>query len=161
VRRTWVLLLGLLAATAVLATACEDDDAADNTTAVDHGAMLAALNTLELSELHHVNVMLVSDDPMIDPAWLAPLRHARLAVAATTWPDELQAAADEFLSKSMPLEMAIANDDLEQASAVATDAHTAWHMLKDPAYQYIAEAIGFEIAEDDMSGMSMSDDNHD
>ena len=151
-QRMIMLLIGLLAVSAVLTTACTDDD--DD--AVDHGAMLAALNTLELSELHHVNVMLVGDDPMIDPMWLAPLRRARTATAITRWPDELQAAADDFIAKSMPLEMAIADDNLEAASAVATEAHTAWHLLKDPAYKYLADAVGFEVAEDDMSGMSMS-----
>ena len=151
-QRMIMLLIGLLAMSAVLATACTDDEE----DAVDHGAMLAALNTLELSELHHVNVMLVGDDPMIDPTWLAPLRRARTATAITRWPDELQAAADDFIAKSMPLELAIAADDVEAASAVVTDAHTAWHLLKDPAYQYLADAVGFEIDEDDMSGMSTS-----
>lgn len=151
-QRVLILLIGLLAAFAVLATACT----ADEEDSADHGAILAALNTLELSELHHVNVMLVADDPMIDPAWLAPLRRARTATAITRWPDELQAAADDFLAKSMPLELAIADDNLEAASAVATDAHTAWHLLKDPAYKYLADSVGFEVAEDDMSGMSTS-----
>lgn len=154
-RRMVVLLIGLVTVLAVLATACTDDD--DD--AVDLGAMLAALNTLELSELHHVNVMLVSDEPMINPVWLAPLRRARTATAITSWPDELQAAADDFIAKSMPLEMALADDDVEAASAVSTEAHTAWHLLKDPAYQYLAAAVGFEMAEDDMSDMSMSDDD--
>ncbi len=152
-RRVFILL-GLLATSTILATACTDDE--DNGHAVDHGAILAALNTLELSELHHVNVMLVSDEPMIDPTWLAPLRHARTATAITQWPEELQAAADEFLEKSVPLEMALAEDDLEAASAVATEAHAAWHLLKDPAYEYLADAAGFDAAAE-----SHDDDGHD
>ena len=49
------------------------------------------------------------------------------------------------------LESSNGDDDVAAASAVATEAHTAWHLLKDPAYQYLAEAVGFEMDEDHMS----------
>ena len=50
----------------------------------------------------------------------------------------------------------LAEDDLEAASAVATEAHAAWHLLKDPAYEYLADAAGFDAAAE-----SHDDDGHD
>jgi hypothetical protein len=153
-------------AIAVFAVACSDSDSSsedDMTHAHDNGDVLAALATLNAANLHHVETTLIGDDPHIDTTWLAPIRNARTAAALITWPEELEAAADDFLRDSMPLLMALEADNLEEASAVATEAHSAWHLLRDPGYAYLASEAGLDSTDGD-DGHGHDDDdseNHD
>jgi hypothetical protein len=146
-RTKLMVLMGLLALLALVA-ACGDDDDDDHAATTDHAAVLAALNTLEVANLHHVEATLIGEDPAIDPAWLGPIVHARTATALIQWPEELHEAAESFLEHSMPLVMALEADDLEAASEAAPAAHEAWHLLKDPGFAYLAEVSGTEAASD-------------
>ena len=140
------LLFGFMGAAAVIAVACSDSDDATATPEghahTDNIGLLAALATLADGNLHHVETTLIGDDPEIDPTWIAPLINARTAVALVTWPEELEGAAQGFLDDSMPLLMALQDDDLEAAAGAAPEAHAAWHLLRDPGYAYLAEAAG-------------------
>ena len=149
-QRKLVLMLGIVVAAAALTVACSDDDDATATPTGDDGAhasadnigVLAALATLADANLHHVETTLIGDDPEIDPTWLAPITNARTAVALIEWPEELHDAAGAFLDDSMPLLMALQEDDLEAAVEVAPQAHASWHLLRDPGYAYLAEQAG-------------------
>ena len=66
---------------------------------------------------------------------------------------ELHEAAQAFLDDSMPLLMALQDDDLETAVATVNQAHTSWHLLRDPGYAYLAEQAG--------TGAMPGDDGHD
>lgn len=137
-------LLGVaavIAIVAVVAVACSDNDEPTHT-GPDNGDILAALATLDAASLHHIENTLINDEPAIDPTWIGPLRNARTAVALIEWPEELHDASQAFLDESVPLLEALEADDLEGAAAVATTAHTAWHLLKDPGYAYLAEQAG-------------------
>ncbi len=156
--RTRLLVFVLAAVIAVFAIACSDSDDTDDDAAhhPDNGDVLAALATLNGANLHHVENVLIGDAPAIDTEWLAPIRNARTAVALIVWPEELEAAADDFLGKSMPLLMALEADNVEDAAASASDAHAAWHLLRDPGYAYLAGQAGL----DSMGGDGHDDDGH-
>ena len=155
-RRKHVLLLGLTAIAAIVAIACSDSDNDEPAhTGPDNGDILAALATLDAASLHHVESTLIGDDPAIDPAWLGPLINARTAVALIDWPESLHEATEDFLNDSMTLLEALQADDLEAATDAAPAAHTAWHLLKDPGYAYLAEQAGTGAAAGD------HDDDHD
>jgi len=160
--RKLVLLLGIVVAASALALACsdsddDDDDAGHATT--DHVGVLAALATLADADLHHVETSLIGDEPEIDPTWIAPILNARTAVALIAWPDELHTASENFLADSMPLLMALQEDDLDAAIEVAPTAHASWHLLRDPGYAYLAEAAGTGSMGDD--GHAHEDDGDD
>lgn len=172
--RKLVLLLGLIAATSAIALACSDSD--DGTATPDAGhahtdnvGLLAALSTLADANLHHVETTLIGDNPEVDPTWIAPILNARTATAIVTWPEELHDASEDFLNDSMPLLMALQEDDLDAAVAAAPAAHAAWHLLRDPGYAYLAEAAGtgsmgddghaHEDGDDDMEDSDTDDDD--
>jgi hypothetical protein len=149
-QRKLVLLVGMIAVGAILAVACSDED---EPSGPDHGDLLAALLTLGGVDLHHIEDVLVGQQPEIDPAWLAPLRNARTAVALVVWPEELQPQAEDFLADSMVLVEAIEADDLDAAAAAAAAAHEAGHLLEGPGYAYLAEQAG--------TGSMAAADDHD
>jgi len=164
--RKLVLLLGIVVAVAALAIACSDSDDDPTTTAAadgeemthasaDNVAMLAVLATVADANLHTVENALIAEDAEIDPTWIAPITHARTAAALIEWPEELHEAAQNFLDDSEPLLMALEADDLEGAAAVASQAHSSWHLLRDPGYAYLAEQAGTGSMAD------MADDGHD
>jgi hypothetical protein len=163
-QRTRTLVLGLAMAIAVFAVACSDSDASSDEEMAhghDNGDVLAALATLNAADLHHVETTLIGDDPHINTAWLAPIRNARTAVALIAWPGELEGAADDFLRDSMPLLMALEADDLAGAAAVASDAHAAWHLLRDPGYAYLAGEAGLDSMGGDDGHGHDDDEGHD
>lgn len=161
-KRTRTFVLGLAVAIAVFAVACSDSDSDDDAAhGHDNGDVLAALATLNAANLHHVETSLIGDDPHIDTTWLAPIRNARTAVALIAWPEELETAADDFLRDSMPLLIALEADSVEDASAVATDAHTAWHLLRDPGYAYLAGEAGLDSMDGDDGHGHEDDDSED
>lgn len=148
-QRKLVLLLGIVVAVAALAMACSDSDDGDDDAEMEaeHAAsanvgVLAALATLADANLHHVEGTLTGDDPEIDPTWIAPITNARTAVALVEWPEALHEASANFLADSMPLLMALSDDDVEAAAEAAPQAHASWHLLRDPGYAYLAEQAG-------------------
>jgi hypothetical protein len=164
-QRKLILLLGIVAVIAALTVACSDSDNGDDGdngddaahASADNVAILSVLSTVSDANLHHVETTLNGDDPAIDPTWIAPIVHARTAAALIEWPEELHDAAQAFLDDSMPLLMALQEDDVEGAVAVSTQAHTSWHLLRDPGYAYLAEQAGTAA----MSGDDGHDDGHD
>lgn len=159
--------LGCLLLAIVVFGACSGDSDADSD--ADHSTasnveILAVLTTLTDANLHHVEDTLTSDEPAIDPAWLAPIDRARTAVALISWPTDLSEAAQAFLDDSAPLLDALSDDDVAAAADAAPQAHASWHLLRDPGYAYLAEQAGLgrgETADHDHEGGAAEEESHD
>ena len=162
-QRKLALLLGIIVAVSAIAIACSDSDDENNADDAAHGnadnvGVLAALATLADANLHHVEMTLIGDDPEIDPTWIAPISNARTAVALIEWPEELHTASETFLADSMPLLMALQDDDLDAAVEVVSSAHASWHLLRDPGYAYLADQAGTDAISDDHDHEEGGDD---
>ncbi len=161
-RRFLLIPLILLAFGVAAIAACSDgsEDVDSHDGEPDVGAMLAALDILGSTGLHHMNLMLVEEGATIDPAWLGKLRNTRTAIAVVEWPEELHEAAQAFLDASMPLEMALADDDAAAAGEVVTEAHGAFHSLSGAGFGFLAERAGTSASHDEDDDHGVEEDEH-
>ncbi len=131
------VVVGLAIAAALLASAC--------TASVDASGTLSALNNIDGVGFHAVDAALAAPGAKIDAAWLGKTRNARIAVAATTWPKELQPQATAFVTAAAALQAALEKDDVAGAAKPAHDAHEAQHDLSADAYNYLAAKSGISV----------------
>jgi hypothetical protein len=102
--------------------------------ALDQAAQLAAM----LSALH----MLDAGGRLHDIDTSGFVDAALLAVAATTWPADLQGRADEVEAKLRDLAEALDGLDVAVVGPAVRAAHGVAHELDHDAFTFIAEAIG-------------------
>jgi hypothetical protein len=134
--RRRIELPGLLVVAAVLLASCSSASAAEP---------LAALNIMDSVGFHEIDTTLSSASGAIDPQWLGRTRNARIAVAATSWPEELQPQAKAFVEAAGKLQAALEADDARAAAAPAREAHETQHDLSADAYTHLAAKAGIHV----------------
>ncbi|MFN8638038.1 MAG: hypothetical protein U0360_00925 [Dehalococcoidia bacterium] len=135
--RMWLLVLGF-GASVGFGAACSTGAAAGGSNA----GIVAALNNIDGVGFHAIDDAIGKPGAKIDASWLGKVRNARIAVAATTWPKDLQTQSKAFLDASATLQTALDKDDAAGAAKPARDAHEAQHTLSADAYNYLAKASG-------------------
>ncbi len=108
----------------------------------DRAGMLAALTAIDGSGFHALAERLTGPRPAIEPADLGHVRHARIAAASVTWPDEIQKKAQSFAATTGPLADALERDDVDAAAREVSNAHAAYHALSDAGWEYLADRAG-------------------
>lgn len=133
------LVGGLLAVVGLWASACTSAAAPASET-------LSALDIMDSVGFHTIDEALAKPGASIDPSWLGKTRNARIAVAATTWPREVEAQAKAFVTASGELQAALEKDDVAAAAKPARAAHEAQHALSHEAYTLLAKRAGLDHA---------------
>ena len=127
----------LLAAIAVVLSGCSASNEAV--------AMLAPVTLIDGAGFHGIDTALAVPGAEIDPQWLGKTRNARIAVASTTWPDELKPQVQAFVDAAAQLQAALESDDAAAAAAAAHETHEAQHDLSVDAYNYLAGKAGIAV----------------
>ncbi|WP_115789981.1 hypothetical protein [Arthrobacter silvisoli] len=104
--------------------------------------VLAALAFIDNVGFHGIATNLTGPAPKIDRNWAALIKNARIAVAATTWPDGLDPQVQAFLGASAKLVAALELRDTEATKGPAGELHISYHALSDAGWQHLAEAAG-------------------
>src|SRR3989304_4830940 len=102
-------------------------------------SMLVALHALREVGLHALET-----EGQLEPEVGGKVDVAILAVAAASWPSELQASADDVQAKLHALALALDDDDPAAVTPAAREAHAAWHMFDADAAAFLAGAVGPE-----------------
>ena len=126
-----------VAAAVLLLSACSASNEAT--------ATLAPVTLIDAAGFHGIDTALAASGATIDAQWLGKTRNARIAVASTTWPDELQPQARAFLDAAARLQAALEQDDAAAAAGPAHDTHEAQHDLSADAYNYLAGKAGIAV----------------
>ncbi len=166
-RRFLLLPLALLLVGGLAFAACGDDDdddasgdnamtpiATTNPTAA-LGGMLAALSILDSTGLHDIDETLNATPPgEIDARWLGRVQHAQIAVAAASWPAELQSDANALTVTLGELAAELEADSPATAAPIATRAHDEGHDFSGAGWAALAEAAGVDMGagHDEASG---------
>ncbi|WP_420179892.1 hypothetical protein [Paenarthrobacter sp. TA1.8] len=116
--------------------------------AVTPTGLLAALTHIDTVGFHGIATALTGSEPRIDRNWAALIHNARIAVAVTTWPDELQAASDRFTAAAGQLIPALEERDTGGVVEPAKELHIAYHALSDAGWSYLASTAGVQGSED-------------
>jgi hypothetical protein len=135
--RRRIELPGLLLVAAVLLVSCSSASASEP---------LAALNIMDSAGFHSMDTTLNGANGAIDAQWLGRTRSARIAVASTSWPEELQPQAKAFVEAAGKLQAALGADDASAAAGHAKAAHETQHDLSADAYTYLAGKAGIHEA---------------
>ena len=108
-------------------------------------ATLVPVTLIDGAGFHAMDTALAAPGAQIDPQWLGRTRNARIAVASTTWPDDLKPQARAFIDAAARLQAALEEDDAAAAAAPAHDTHEAQHDLSADAYNYLAGKAGIAV----------------
>lgn len=111
-------------------------------TAAQTASMIAALSHLDGAGFHGIDMELHGAQAAIDPTWSGLVRNARIAVAATVWPDEVRAKAEGFTAAAELLAAALEQGDAKAAADHAREAHGAQHGLSSAGWSYLAGTAG-------------------
>lgn len=141
--RMWLLVLGI-GAGAVVSAACSSGASASGSNA----GIVAALNNIDAVGFHGIDDALGKPGAKIEASWLGKVRNARIAVAATTWPKDLQPQAKAFVEAAAALQTALEKDDVAGATKPARDSHETQHELSADAYNYLAKGAGIPTPHD-------------
>lgn len=101
---------------------------------------------LDTAGFHDMDLRL-NEEGIIMPGDAGTVNRVNGALAATDWPDELQAEADHLMSVLAEYAEALSNDDLEAAKLLASTAHDAQHDLSHSVENWLAGAAGHEEME--------------
>ena len=146
-----LIVVGAILLLAAIAAACSDTgDLEDRIDALEQrhasfdeagqrASMLVALHALREVGLHALET-----EGALEPEVGGKVDVAILAVAAASWPGELQAPADDVQAKLQALALALDDGDPAAVTPVAKEAHTAWHMFDADATAFLAGAVGLE-----------------
>jgi hypothetical protein len=134
--RRRIELPGLLVAAAVLLVSCSSASASEP---------LAALNIMDSAGFHGMDTTLNGSNAAIDSQWLGKTRNARIAVASTSWPEELQPQAKAFVEAAGKLQAALEADDPRAAAGPAKETHETQHDLSADAYTHLAGKAGIAM----------------
>jgi len=146
-----LVIVGAILLLAGVAAACSDTaDLEDRIDALEQqqasfgeagqrASMLVALHALREVGLHALET-----EGQLEPEVGGKVDVAILAVAAASWPSELQASADDVQAKLHALALALDDGDPAAVTPAAKEAHTAWHMFDADASSFLAAAVGLE-----------------
>lgn len=109
---------------------------------VTPAGLLASLTYIDNVGFHGIATTLTGPDPKIDRNWAALIRNAHIAVAAITWPPDLQAAASRFTHAADELIAVLERRDTASVGEPAKELHIAYHALSDAGWSHLAAATG-------------------
>jgi hypothetical protein len=136
-RRVLVLVVAVASmATLGLGCAGGGEEAAD---------ILPAIQLADAAGFHAMDEALNGSTPVINPQWAGVTRRARIAVAASEWPDELRDEATAFTAAAARLQTALEADNVAEAKGASHDAHETQHALSDAAYRILATKAGIAM----------------
>jgi hypothetical protein len=172
-RKRALVILGIVLLVAGIAAACSDTgDLEERIEALEHQTsqsgelaalheqvlranMVATLNLLDDVGFHTINeTILESGDAPAGTNGL--IRTALRAVAVTTWPEELNPAAQDFQQKLQAFFDALRSDELSGFPGTAQAAHDTYHEFTGDAWLFLAESAGLTDGPGDGE-----DDDHD
>lgn len=104
--------------------------------------VLAALTHIDNVGFHGIASTLTGSDPKIDRNWAALIRNAHIAVAVTSWPSDVQAAAERFIHAAEELVTVLEKRDTTVVAEPAQELHIAYHALSDAGWNHLATAAG-------------------
>ncbi len=126
---------------------------------LEQASMVATLNLLDDVGFHEMNETIDTDE--IAPAGtVGTIRTALRAVAATSWPEELDRDAADFQAK---LSSFLVMLEMDESGSVLVDsslvAHDGYHDFTDLGWTYLADQTGLDTSgDDDHDGMDMNSD---
>lgn len=82
----------------------------------------------------------MTETQTVDPAYFGPVQQVRRIVGQTAWPTELEAQASEFGDLLQRFGEALANDNAEEATTLATEAHDTGHELSEAVNVWLGES---------------------
>lgn len=100
-----------------------------------------ATYVLDTAGFHDLDERL-NQDGVIDPGDAGVVRRAQSVLAATSWPAGLQAKADQLMGILGAYGEALANDDLEAAKPLASQAHEVQHDLSHAVENWLGGLAG-------------------
>ncbi|OGO52448.1 MAG: hypothetical protein A2148_02730 [Chloroflexi bacterium RBG_16_68_14] len=105
--------------------------------------MVATLNLLDDVGFHELYTTILETREA--PAGTSgPVRTALRAVAVTEWPDELDAAAQDFQQKLQTFFDVLRGEDQSSLRDAAQAAHDMYHGFTGDCWQFLAASIGLE-----------------
>lgn len=110
--------------------------------AVWTAGLITALTHIDNVGFHGIATNLTGTSPKIDRNWSGLIRNARIAVAATNWPDEIRTMAERFVSAAGRLAAALDQRDTNATAEPAKELHVAYHALSDAGWAYLAKTAG-------------------
>jgi len=125
-----VLTLTVLAVPATPATAQQDV-----LLMAQKAQAIATIYQLDKSGFHDMDVALTAGT--MPPGALGAVRRARIANAATSWPDPLQEHAKRLTTKMMEFEEALRSEDAAKAAPLATEVHDIEHDFSGEVYAWL------------------------
>jgi len=120
----------------------------DAESAVTAAGLLAVLTHIDTVGFHGIATALTGAEPKIDRNWAPLIRNARIAVAVTAWPDELQPAAERFMASAEQLTPVLERRDTAEVANPAKELHIAYHALSDAGWSYLASVAGIPGGEE-------------
>ncbi|MFJ5955349.1 hypothetical protein ACIQC5_05250 [Paenarthrobacter sp. NPDC092416] len=109
---------------------------------VTPAGLLASLTYIDNVGFHGIATTLTGPDPKIDRNWAALIRNAHIAVAAITWPLDLQATASRFTYAADQLIAVLERRDTASVAEPAKELHIAYHALSDAGWSHLAAVAG-------------------
>lgn len=110
--------------------------------AVTTAGLVAALTHIDHVGFHAISTNLTGASPKIDRNWSGLVRNARVAVAATSWPEEIQPLAERFTAAAGQLAAILDQRDTNIVAAPANELHVSYHALSDAGWGYLTNAAG-------------------
>jgi hypothetical protein len=175
-KKLGLVAVAALAVVALAFAACGDDDddgggSADIQAQLDRieaslakTQVTAAMNTYRAEALHGLDDE-INAASEVEAGWSGPIGRMHQVTVGTTWPEDLQAMADELASALEQADSALQGEDLSALKGAITDAHDAWHELEHDAYAFVgghehADAEDHTHAPDDSTDAA-EEDTHD
>ncbi|MBN9151174.1 MAG: hypothetical protein J0H56_07105 [Micrococcales bacterium] len=113
-------------------------------TGAQNAGMIAVLSHIDSAGFHGIDMALHEAQTSIDPIWSGIARNARIAVAATVWPEKVRAKAERFTATAGQLAVALEQGDAKAAADHAREAHGAQHGLSSAGWNYLAGIAGIQ-----------------
>ena len=108
-----------------------------------HANMVATLNLLDDVGFHELDETFRTTGEV--PAGTSGrIRTALRAVAVTEWPDELDAAAQDFQQKLQALFDVLRSEDQSSLAAAWPQAHDTYHEFNGDCWEMLAASIGLQ-----------------
>ncbi len=111
---------------------------------VEQASMVATLNLLDDVEFHELNLT-IDADGLAPAGTVGTIRTAVRAVAATSWPADLDNDAADFQAK---LSSFLALLEVDESGSVLVDsslvAHDGYHDFVDVGWTYLADEAGLD-----------------
>ena len=116
---------------------------------------------MDTAGFHGMDVRL-NEEGVIMPGDAGTVTRVNGALAATDWPDELQAEADQLMAVLAEYAEALSNDDVEAAKSLASATHDAQHDLSHSIENWLSGGTGHEEEhEHDGEGEHEEEHEHD